>query len=129
MSGIEDIIKKFDDFEISMKSGLPKVDSRLVIDMLHRMKRDESPMYTIEIFLNEKPNEEKIKAIITEGLGVMPAFYDHGTHIVVAHRFNLKMLEYLSNSLDVEKIRGTFTGAGRGASIGPVFERDDATDY
>jgi hypothetical protein len=47
----------------------------------------------------------------------------------VAHRFNLKMLEYLSNSLDVEKIRGTFTGAGRGASIGPVFERDDATDY
>jgi hypothetical protein len=129
MSGIEDIIKKFDDFEISMKSGLPRVDSRLVIDMLHRMKRDESPMYTIEIFLNEKPNEEKIKAIVTEGLGVMPAFYDHGTHIVVAHRFNLKMLEYLSNSLDVEKIRGTFTGAGRGASIGPVFERDDATDY
>ena len=129
MSGIEDIVKKFDDFENSMKNGLPKVDSRLVIDMLHRMKRDESPMYTIEIFLNEKPNEEKIKSIITEGLGVMPAFYDHGTHIVVAHRFNLQMLEFLSNSLDVEKIRGTFTGAGRGASIGPVFERDDATDY
>ncbi|WP_148686448.1 hypothetical protein [Candidatus Nitrosocosmicus hydrocola] len=129
MSGIEEIVKKFDDFENSMKSGLPKVDTRLVIDMLHRMKRDESPMYTIEIFLNKKPDEEKIKAIITEGLGVMPAFYDHGTHIVVAHRFNLQMLEFLSNSLDVEKIRGTFTGAGRGASIGPVFERDDATDY
>lgn len=129
MSGIEDIVKKFDDFENSMKSGLPKVDTRLVIDMLHRMKKDESPMYTIEIFLNEKPNEEKIKAIVTEGLGVMPAFYDQGTHIVVAHRFNLQMLEFLSNSLDVEKIRGTFTGAGRGASIGPVFERDDANDY
>ena len=77
----------------------------------------------------KKPNEEKIKAIVTEGLGVMPAFYDQGTHIVVAHRFNLQMLEFLSNSLDVEKIRGTFTGAGRGASIGPVFERDDANDY
>lgn len=129
MSGIEEIVNKFDEFENSMKSGLPKVDTRLVIDMLHRMKKDESPMYTIEIFLNKKPDEEKIKAIITEGLGVMPAFYDHGTHIVVAHRFNLPMLEFLSNSLDVEKIRGTFTGAGRGASIGPVFERDDATDY
>jgi hypothetical protein len=93
------------------------------------MKRDESPMYTIEIFLNEKPDEEKIKAIITEGLGVMPAFYDHGTHIVVAHRFNLQMLEFITNNMDVVKIRGTFTGAGRGASIGPVFERDDATDY
>lgn len=129
MSGIEEIVNKFDEFENSMKSGLPKVDTRLVIDMLHRMKKDESPMYTIEIFLNKKPDEEKIKAIVTEGLGVMPAFYDHGTHIVVAHRFNLQMLEFLSNSLDVEKIRGTFTGAGRGASIGPVFERDDATDY
>ena len=77
MSGIDTIVKKFDEFENSMKEGLPKVDQRLVIDMLHRMKRDESPMYTIEIFLNEKPNEEKIKAIITEGLGVMPAFYRH----------------------------------------------------
>lgn len=129
MNGIDDIVKKFDDFENSMKYGLPKVDTRLVIDMLHRIKKDESPMYTIEIFLVDKPDTSKIKTIIEEGLGVMPAFYDHGTHIVVAHRFNLQMLEFLSNNLNVEKIRGTFTGAGRGASIGPVFERDDNTDY
>ncbi|TVP40208.1 hypothetical protein [Candidatus Nitrosocosmicus arcticus] len=129
MSGIDTIVKKFDEFENSMKEGLPKVDERLVIDMLHRMKRDDSPMYTIEIFLKEKPNSDEIRSIITEGLGVMPALYDHGTHIVVAHRFNLQMLEYISNNLNVEKIRGTFTGAGRGASIGPVFERDDKPDY
>jgi hypothetical protein len=129
MSGIEEIVRKFDDFENSMKAALPKVDTRLIIDMLHRIKRDESPMYTIEIFLDKRPNEEKIKEIITDGLGVMPAFYDNGTHIVVAHRFNLQMLEYITNNMDVVKIRGTFTGAGRGASIGPVFERDDAADY
>ncbi|VFJ12825.1 hypothetical protein [Candidatus Nitrosocosmicus franklandus] len=129
MSGIEDLVRKFDDFENSMKTVLPKVDTRLIIDMLHRIKRDESPMYTIEIFLDKRPDEEKIRSIITEGLGVMPAFYDQGTHIVVAHRFNLQMLEYITKNMDVAKIRGTFTGAGRGASIGPVFERDDATDY
>lgn len=129
MDGISDIVKKFDEFEKSMKDGLPKVDTRLIIDMLHRIKKDDSPMYTIEIFLNDRPDTNKIKTIIEEGLGVMPAFYDHGTHIVVAHRFNLQMLEYLSNNLNVEKIRGTFTGGGRGASIGPVFERDDQTDY
>ena len=39
------------------------------------------------------------------------------------------MLKYLSDTMDVEKIRGTFTGDGRGASIGPVFERDDRPDY
>jgi hypothetical protein len=129
MSAIEDIVRKFDDFENSMRAGLPKVDTRLIIDMLHRIKRDESPMYTIEIFLNGKPDPAKIKSIITDGLGVMPAMYDHGTHIVVAHRFNLQMLDYITNNMDVEKIRGTFTGSGRGASIGPVFERDDNSDY
>ncbi len=129
MSVIDTIVKNFDDFENSMREVLPKVDQRLIIDMLHRMKRDDSPMYTIEIFLKEKPNKDEIKLIITSGLGVMPAFYDHGTHVVVAHRFNLQMLEYISNNLNVEKIRGTFTGAGRGASIGPVFERDDRPDY
>lgn len=129
MSGIETIVKRFDEFENSMKEGLPKVDQRLIIDMLHRLKRDESPMYTIEIFLKERPNADEVKSIITEGLGVMPALYDHGTHIVVAHRFNLQMLEFISTNLNVEKIRGTFTGGGRGASIGPVFERDDKPDY
>lgn len=129
MDGIDEIVKKFDEFENSMKGGLPKVDTRLIIDMLHRMKKDKSPMYTLEIFMTDKPDTNKIKSIIQEGLGVMPAFYDHDTHIVVAHRFDLKMLEYLSKNLDVEKIRGTFTGDGRGASIGPVFERDDSPDY
>jgi hypothetical protein len=129
MSGIDTIVKRFDEFENSMTEALPKVDQRLIIDMLHRLKRDDSPMYTIEIFLRERPNADEVKSIITEGLGVMPALYDHGTHIVVAHRFNLQMLEFISKNLNVEKIRGTFTGAGRGASIGPVFERDDKPDY
>ncbi len=129
MSGIDIIVKRFDEFENSMTEALPKVDQRLIIDMLHRLKRDDSPMYTIEIFLRERPNADEVKSIITEGLGVMPALYDHGTHIVVAHRFNLQMLEFISKNLNVEKIRGTFTGAGRGASIGPVFERDDKPDY
>lgn len=62
MSGIEDLVRKFDDFENSMKTVLPKVDTRLIIDMLHRIKRDESPMYTIEIFLDKRPDEEKIRS-------------------------------------------------------------------
>ena len=129
MSGIDTIVKRFDEFENSMTEALPKVDQILIIDMLHRLKRDDSPMYTIEVFLRERPNADEVKSIITEGLGVMPALYDHGTHIVVAHRFNLQMLEFISKNLNVEKIRGTFTGAGRGASIGPVFDRDDKPDY
>ena len=129
MSGIDTIVKRFDEFENSMTEALPKVDQRLIIDMLHRLKSDDSPMYTIEIFLRERPNADEVKSIITEGLGVMPALYDRGTHIVVAHRFNLQMLEFISKNLNVEKIRGTFTGAGRGASIGPVFDRDDKPDY
>lgn len=126
---IDEIINKFEEFEKSMKNGLPKVDPRLIRDILHRRKNDPYPMYTLEIFLEGKYDTDELKKVIMRHLGVMPAFYDNGTHVVVAHRFNLQMLDTVSHYPHVEKIRGTFAGAGRGASIGPVFERNDKEDY
>ena len=129
MANIASLIEKFDEFENLMKSEFPTVDTKLIIDLLHRRKRDEKPMYTIEVFFNEKPNTDEIKDLINRDFGVVPSFYDHGTHVVAAHRIGLEMLDNISKYPGVEKIRGTFTGAGRGASIGPVYEREDTNDY
>ena len=129
MANITALVEKFDEFENMMKSEFPTVDTRLIIDFLHRRKRDEKPMYTIEVFFSEKPNTDEIRNLISRDFGVMPSFYDHGTHVVAAHRIDLEMLENISKYPGVQKIRGTFTGGGRGASIGPVFERDDSDDY
>ena len=125
MSCIEELEKKFLEFEYIMKSCLPKVDTQLILDILHRMAGDKNPMYTLEIFLDKKPDLDELRDKISNDLEVMPAFYDGGTHVVIAHRIDLKMLEYFSLDDNVYRIRGTYTGHGQGASIGPVFERDD----
>jgi len=125
MSCIEELEKKYLEFEYLMKSCLPKVDTQLILDILHRMAGDKNPMYTLEIFLDKKPDLDELRDKISNDLEVMPAFYDGGTHVVIAHRIDLKMLEYFSLDENVYRIRGTYTGHGQGASIGPVFERDD----
>jgi len=125
MSCIEELEKKYLEFEYLMKSCLPKVDTHLILDILHRLAGDKNPMYTLEIFLDKKPDLDELRNKISNDLEVMPAFYDGGTHVVIAHRIDLKMLEYFSLDDNVYRIRGTYTGHGQGASIGPVFERDD----
>ena len=125
MSCIEELEKKFEEFEILMKSCLPKVDTQLILDILHHSSADKNPMYTIEIFLNKKPDIQELRNRISNDLKVMPAFYDGGTHVVIAHRVNLKMLEYMALDENVYRIRGTYTGHGQGASIGPVYDRED----
>ena len=125
MSCIEELEKKYLEFEYLMKSCLPKVDTQLILDILHRSAGDKNPMYTLEIFLDKKPDLDELRDKISNDLEVMPAFYDGGTHVVIAHRIDLKMLEYFSLDENVYRIRGTYTGHGQGASIGPVFERDD----
>ena len=125
MSCIEELEKKYLEFEYLMKSCLPKVDTHLILDILHRLAGDKNPMYTLEIFLDKKPDLDELRNKISNDLEVMPAFYDGGTHVVIAHRIDLTMLEYFSLDENVYRIRGTYTGHGQGASIGPVFERDD----
>ena len=52
---------------------------------------------------------------------MMPAFYDSGTHVVVAHKINFDTLKMINDFEVVERIRGTYAGGGM-ASIGPVYE-------
>jgi len=52
---------------------------------------------------------------------MVPAFYDRGTHIVVAHRVNFNMLKMINDIDFVERIIGTYARGGM-ASIGPVYD-------
>ena len=52
---------------------------------------------------------------------MVPAFYDGGTHVVVAHKIDFKMLKRINDIDFVERIKGTYAGGGM-ASIGPVYD-------
>ena len=108
MSCIEELEKKYMEFDSLMKTCLPKVDTQLIVDILQRLAGDKNPMYTIEIFLDKKPVLEELRNKISTDLEVMPAFYDGGTHVrVIAHKIDLKMLEYFSSDENVYRIAGT----------------------
>jgi len=54
---------------------------------------------------------------------MVPAFYDVGTHIVVAQRVNFDIIKMINDIEFVDRIRGTYAGVQ--GSIGPVCEKDD----
>jgi hypothetical protein len=124
MSQVHEILKKFDEFETSMKMHLAKVDPRLIVDLLLRQKKEpnsKTPIYTLEVFIKPNQNTDEIRNRIIRETGMVPAFYDGGTHIVVAHKINFDMLKMINDIETVERIRGTYSGGGM-ASIGPVYD-------
>ncbi len=85
-------------------------------------------MYTIEIFLNTNANMGEMRDKVARETGEAVSFYDHGTHMVVAHRVTLEQLEEISSHEDVDEIKGTHVTRGT-TSIGPVFDRTRDEEY
>ena len=123
MSRVGEVLKKFDEFEDSIRTHLGKVDPLLIVDLLLRQKKEKNknPIYTLEVFIKPKQNTEEIRNRIINETGMVPAFYDGGTHVVVAHKIDFDILKMINDIETVERIRGTYAGGGM-ASIGPVYE-------
>lgn len=128
MSCIEDLKEKFNAYENAMRTCLPKVDPRLITEILEWMKREEKPMYTIEVFLNTNTNIDELRELVARETGEVAAFYENGYHMVAAHRITLEMLDEISKHEDVDEIKGTHVTRGT-ASIGPVFHRSKDEEY
>jgi hypothetical protein len=120
-SAVSEVLQRFDELENAMSTNLRKVDPPLIVDMILRQKKQKDPLYTLEVFIKPKQNTEEIKNRIINETGMVPAFYDRGTHIVVAHRVNFNMLKMINDIDFVERIRGTYARGGM-ASIGPVYD-------
>jgi hypothetical protein len=128
MSCIEDLKEKFNAYENAMKTCLPKVDPKLITEVLQLMKKEAAPMYTVEIFLNTNSNINAIRDRVARQTGEVATFYDNGTHMVAAHRITLQMLEEISSHDDVDEVKGTHITRGT-ASIGPSFDRTHDDEY
>jgi hypothetical protein len=123
LSQVGEVLKKFDEFEDSIRTHLGKVDPLLIVDLLLRQKKEKNknPIYTLEVFIKPKQNTDEIRNRIINETGMVPAFYDGGTHVVVAHKIDFDILKMINDIETVERIRGTYAGGGM-ASIGPVYE-------
>jgi len=109
---------KYHDFRSFCKQVLPKVDPILVADLLHRLHKNHSPIYMVEVFTKPGLDEEKIRDIIIEKTGMTPSIHDHGTHYVVNQKLTLNMLKEINDTESVVAVEGDFTEniTGLGAS-------------
>ena len=123
MNGPNEVLSKFGELQDAMKTHFGKVDPLLIVDMIfrHRSGKKE-PIYTLEVFIKPNQSTDQIREMIIERTGMVPAFYDSGTHIVVAHKIGFELLKEINDMDFVESIRGTYSGSGI-ASIGPVYDR------
>jgi hypothetical protein len=123
LSRVGEVLKKFDEFEDFIRTHLGKVDPLLIVDLLLRQKKEKNkkPIYTLEVFIKPKQNTDEIRNRIINETGMVPAFYDGGTHVVVAHKIDFDILKMINDTETVERIRGTYADGGM-ASIGPVYE-------
>ena len=98
MDCTDDIQSKLLEFEKAMEVCLPKVDKRLIIELLGDLKEDDYPGYNLQIKLREGFNENNFRESIIRDLGVVPAFHQdekYGGHAAIEHRVNFKTLSYL----------------------------------
>jgi hypothetical protein len=123
MNGTNEVLSKFGELEDAMKTHFGKVDPRLMVDMIFRHRGSKKdPIYTLEVFIKPNQNTDQIREMIIERTGMVPAFYDSGTHVVVAHKISFELLKEMNDRDFVESIKGTYSGSGI-ASIGPTYER------
>ena len=74
---------------------LPKVDKKLIIELLDDLKEDEYPGYNLQIKLIDGFNENNFRESIIRDLGVVPAFHQdekYGGHAAVYIELTSKLL-------------------------------------
>jgi hypothetical protein len=120
MSRLLKVKEQFEELQNKYQEYLPKVDADVINDLLTRQRENPlvTPIYMLEVFIEEGVDSQKAKDFIFNKTGMMPAIYDNGTHYVTNQKLTLEMLKEISDSEDVLEVTGEYTGSigGFGAS-------------
>ena len=119
----------FEELQKKYEELLPKVDPRLINDLLLRQMENprSAPMYMVETFLEPGTDVQKVKETILQETGMVPAIYDNGTHFAAHHPLTLDMLERISNREGVIEVTGEYDTGSWAASHEHSRRREEAT--
>ena len=125
MSNIEEIKRKYQEFQTACKTTLPKVDALLIEDLVIRQLQnpEKQSLYTIEIFSDGSRNMEDVRNDILSTTGMVPSIHDKGTHYVVNSKLTLETLEIIQKYPDVIEIKGEYSGSA--SSRGAAHDRGE----
>jgi hypothetical protein len=107
-----DIQTKYEEFQRSCKTILPKIDLKLIEDFLNRQQEDPGarPMYSIEVTTKKGLDTQAIKDLVWSKIGEVPDIDNHGTKYRIEHKLSLDALKTLSDYDFVLNVKGSYIG-------------------
>jgi uncharacterized protein involved in high-affinity Fe2+ transport len=115
---LQQIRRAFQGLQTLYQTHLPKVDSKLIHDLLIREINKKSnntstlpPFYIVEIKTTDGTDQDAMKNMIFEKTGFLPSIIENGPHYVANMRLSIELLkEMCETQQDIVKITGDYAG-------------------
>jgi hypothetical protein len=105
-----DIQTKYEEFQRSCKTILPKIDLKLIEDFLKRQQEDPGARYSIEVTTKEGLDAQAVKDLVWSKIGEVPDVDNHGTFYRIEHKLSLDALKTSPDYDFVLNVKGSYIG-------------------
>ena len=111
-SSVQSVIKEFTEADNAIRTVFPKVEPMLVVRLIFDQKAGENNIYTLELILKDGADTDRIRERVVAATNMTPAFYLHGTKMIVSHHLDLDLLKRINDLDFIVSIKGSRYGAG-----------------
>jgi hypothetical protein len=112
MSGVEDVVSKFNVLEDTLKQVYSKVDPLLVVSLIFDRNANKKYIYTVEAIMKPGLDTKAIRDRVIDKTGMAPSFYLTGTKMIVSHTLDLDFLKWINDLEYIMSIKGSKFSAG-----------------
>src|SRR4030095_7043077 len=121
MSGVEDVVNKFNVLEDTLKQVYSKVDPLLVVSLIFDRNANKKYIYTVEAIMKPGLDTKAIRDNVIDKTGMAPSFYLTGTKMIVSHTLDLDFLKWINDLEYIISIKGTKFSAGGSSDFYVLF--------
>ena len=112
MSGVEDVVNKFNILDEALKRVYSKVDPLLVVSLIFDRNANKKYIYTVEAIMKSGLDTKAIRDDVINKTGMAPSFYLTGTKMIVSHTLDLDFLKWINDLEYIMSIKGSKFSAG-----------------
>jgi hypothetical protein len=112
MSGIEDVVNKFNILNDTLKHVYSKVDPLLVVSLIFDRNANKKYIYTVEAIMKPGLDTKDIRDNVINKTGMAPSFYLSGTKMIVSHTLDLDFMKWINDLEYIISIKGSKFSAG-----------------
>ena len=112
MSGVEDVVKKFNILDERLRHVYSKIDPLLVVSLIFDRNSNKKYIYTVEAIMKPGLDTKTIRDDVINKTGMAPSFYLSGTKMIVSHTLDLDFLKWINDLDYIISVKGSKFSAG-----------------